>query len=119
MTRTSVLVVTWCWKTTVAAVPLVALAFICSPASATKVVDLKGKTVIPGLIDSHVHANGAAMHEFDHEIPDMETIDDVLKYIKSMTKVRDEDQWIWVSQVFITRLKEQRFPTRAELDGVA
>ena len=85
----------------------------------TMVVELDGKTVIPGLIDSHVHPNGAAMHEFDHEIPDMETIQDVLDYIRGLTKVREEDQWIWVSQVFITRLREQRFPTRDELDSVA
>mgnify|MGYP002623708831 CR=1 FL=1 len=85
----------------------------------TTVVQLEGKMVIPGLIDSHVHPNGAAMHEFDHDIPDMQTIDDVLKYIEGLTKTRDEDQWIWVSQVFITRLREQRFPTRSELDKVA
>jgi predicted amidohydrolase YtcJ len=66
-----------------------------------------------------VHPGGAAMHEFDHDIPDMQTIDDVLAYIGSQTKKRTEDQWIWVSQIFITRLREQRFPTRDELDRVA
>ena len=85
----------------------------------TAVVELAGKMVVPGLIDSHVHPNGAAMHEFDHEIPDMESIGDVLDYIKGLTKSRDEEEWIWVSQVFITRLREQRFPTRDELDKVA
>ncbi len=85
----------------------------------SQVVELAGRMLIPGLIDSHTHPSGAAMHEFDHEIPDMQTIDDVLAYIAGRTKVVDEDQWIWVSQVFITRLNEQRFPTRAELDRVA
>ncbi len=33
--------------------------------------------------------------------------------------VLQEGQWIWVSQVFLTRLKESRYPTRAELDAVA
>src|SRR5690349_4391668 len=35
----------------------------------TSVVDLRGRFVLPGLIDSHVHAPAAAMFEFDHEIP--------------------------------------------------
>src|SRR5687767_10271007 len=43
----------------------------------TQLHDLAGKTVLPGLIDSHVHSPGAAMFEFDHPIPDMETIQDV------------------------------------------
>ncbi len=85
----------------------------------TQLIDLQGKTVLPGLIDSHVHPTGACMTEFDHPIPDMETIQDVLNYIKGRTKVLAEGEWIVVRQVFITRLKEQRYPTRAELDAVA
>jgi len=50
---------------------------------ATKRIDLGGKTVLPGLIDSHLHAADAAMYEFDHPVPDMETIGDVLNYFKT------------------------------------
>src|SRR5437764_3458153 len=86
---------------------------------ATKLVDLGGKLVLPGLIDRHTHPTGAAMHEFDHPVPDMETIADVLAYIKSRAAELPEGSWISVRQIFITRLKEQRYPTRAELDAVA
>jgi len=85
----------------------------------TRVLDLEGRLVLPGLIDSHVHPSNAAMHEWDHPIPDMETIQDVLNYIRSRAETLDDGDWIVVRQVFITRLKEKRWPTKAELDEVA
>jgi predicted amidohydrolase YtcJ len=84
----------------------------------TQVIDLEGKTLLPGLMDSHVHP-AAAMVEFDHEIPTMETIADVLAYIASRVKVSKSGELISLRQVFITRLEEKRYPTRAELDKVA
>lgn len=85
----------------------------------TQSVDLAGKMVLPGLIDSHVHATGAAVYEFDHPVPEMETLDDVLKYVAHRADVLEDGQWIVLNQVFITRLRDQRFPTRYELDQVA
>ena len=85
---------------------------------ATQQVDLGGKTVLPGLMDSHVHP-GAAMTEFDHEIPTMETIADVLAYVSGRVKVSQPGELISVRQIFITRLEEKRYPTRAELDRIA
>lgn len=87
--------------------------------SKTTIRDLAGKLVLPGLIDSHVHPMGAAMHDFDHPIPHFETIQDVLDYIKARAKVLPKGEWIVLRQVFITRLKEQRYPTKAEMDAAA
>lgn len=87
--------------------------------ASTNVIDLGGKTVLPGLIDSHVHPSAAAMTEFDHDVPAMESIDDVLAYVCSRAKAVGPGKWVEVRQVFITRLKEQRYPTPAELDEAA
>ena len=85
----------------------------------TRQIDLHGKTVLPGLIDSHSHALDASLYEFDHPVPEMETIADVLRYIHDRAAVAKQGDWIVLTQVFITRLRDQRFPTRAELDAAA
>ena len=85
----------------------------------TETLDLNGKMVLPGLIDSHVHPCEACMTEFDHPIPQMDSIEDVLNYIRTRADVLENGDWIVVQQVFITRLREQRYPTRQELDRAA
>ncbi len=85
----------------------------------TEQVHLGGKTLLPGLIDSHVHAPSAAMYEFEQRVPDMESVEDVLAYVRTRAETTDPGRWITLSQVFITRLREQRYPTRAELDRAA
>jgi predicted amidohydrolase YtcJ len=85
----------------------------------TRHVDLKGKTVLPGFMDTHVHSTEASIYEFDHPVPEMETIADVLRYIKSRAAIANQGDWIVLTQVFITRLRDQRFPTRTELDAAA
>ncbi len=85
----------------------------------TKLIDLQRRTVIPGLCDSHVHATGASLYEYDHPIPEMDTVADVLKYIAARAELLNDGEWIVVRQVFITRLRDQRYPTRKELDAAA
>ena len=84
-----------------------------------KLVDLGGRMVLPGLMDSHAHPVGAATYEFDHPVPDIGDIAQLLDYIAGRAKALPEGALISVSQIFITRLKEQRYPTREELDRAA
>ena len=82
-------------------------------------VDLGGRMVLPGLMDSHAHPVGAATMEFDHPVPEIEDMQQLLDYIASRAKALPEGSLIGIGQIFITRLKEQRYPTREELDRVA
>lgn len=82
-------------------------------------IDLEGKTVLPGLIDSHMHPDQASTSEIDHQIPDMRSIADVQEYVRTRANVVPEDEIIWVRTVFPTRLLERRYPSKAELDEAA
>jgi predicted amidohydrolase YtcJ len=85
----------------------------------TRVIDAGGMTVLPGLYDSHVHPVGAALSEVGDPVPLLRSIPEVLEYIKKRTADTPEGQWIVIRYAFPTRLKEARFPTKAELDGAA
>ncbi|MGE3821582.1 MAG: amidohydrolase, partial [Isosphaeraceae bacterium] len=86
---------------------------------ATRSLDAGGKTLLPGLYDSHVHPLGASSSEKDHPIPAFRSLADVTAYVRERTKVLPAGSWIVVRYAFPTRLEESRFPTRAELDAIA
>ncbi len=85
----------------------------------TRVIDANGKTVMPGLYDSHTHPVGAAGSEVGDPIPLLRSIPEVLDYIKKRASELPEGRWIVIQYAFPTRLKEARFPTKAELDSVS
>src|SRR5207245_310506 len=79
----------------------------------------KGKTVLPGLYDSHTHPVGAATSESGDATPLLRTIPEVLEFIKKKAADTPKGKWIVIRYAFPTRLKEARFPTKAELDTVS
>ncbi|MCI0703650.1 MAG: amidohydrolase [Planctomycetia bacterium] len=85
----------------------------------TRVIDAKGNTVMPGLYDSHTHPVGAASSEVGDPIPLLRSIPEVLDFIKKRAADTPEGKWIVIRYAFPTRLKEARFPTKAELDSVS
>src|SRR5215471_11626016 len=89
--------------------------------SGTRVVDLAGRTVIPGLIDSHMHAIRAALF-YATEVNWIGTtsIPQAMERIKAAAQRAKPNQWIivaggWTEQQF----KEKRRPTQAELLAAA
>lgn len=85
----------------------------------TRVIDAAGKTVLPGLYDSHTHPTGAASSEAGAPLPLLKSIPEVQAYIREQAKATPAGKWIVIRYAFPTRLKEARFPTRAELDAAA
>jgi predicted amidohydrolase YtcJ len=85
----------------------------------TRLLDAHGHTVMPGLFDSHTHPIGAASSEVGAPLPVLRSIPEVLDYIQKRARELPEGKWIVIRYGFPTRLKEARFPTKAELDAVA
>jgi predicted amidohydrolase YtcJ len=85
----------------------------------TEIIDLQGKTVVPGLIDSHLHPESASVSEIENEIPDIHSIGQLLGWIKEETLKKPAGEWIIFPKLFPTRLREMRQPTLHELDSVA
>ena len=81
-------------------------------------LDLEGRTVLPGLVDSHVHALSAALSEFREPLPPLDSFAAIQDYIKKQAKKTPKGQWIIVPRTFPTRLAEMKMPTRELLDAV-
>jgi hypothetical protein len=84
----------------------------------TKMIDLHGRTVLPGLIDSHVHALEAALSEFRALLPPLDSYAAVQRFLREQAKTVPKGEWIVVPRTFPTRLKELRMPTKDVLDVV-
>ncbi len=87
--------------------------------SATKVIDAAGRTVLPGIIDTHVHALDVAAGHAVQPFRSLPSIPEVQAWIRSEVPTRAAGSWIWTPRVYPTRLREHRFPTREELDAAA
>ena len=85
----------------------------------TRVLDARGRTVVPGVIDSHVHALGVAAAEARQPFADLRSIDAIDAWVRDASARAPHGSWIWTPRVFPTRVAERRFPTREELDAAA
>jgi predicted amidohydrolase YtcJ len=82
----------------------------------TRLIDLEGRTVLPGLFDSHMHPLEAALSEFRAPIPALNSFAAIQGYIRSQAAKTPKGKWIVVPRTFPTRLRETRMPDRHVLD---
>src|SRR5947207_11459128 len=83
----------------------------------TRVIDLQGRTVIPGLIDSHLHAIRAA-ETFATEVNwiGAASLTDALGRISDASRAMKPGAWLIVAGGWnVQQFKENRRPTQAEL----
>jgi len=87
----------------------------------SRVIDLQGRTVIPGLIDSHLHAIRAA-ETFATEVNwiGAPTLADALGRIREASRTMKPGAWLIVAGGWnVQQFKENRRPTQTELVGAA
>jgi len=85
----------------------------------TRTIDAQQHTVIPGLIESHVHATGAARGEANVPFRQLHSIGEIQQWVRDRAKVLGPGAWIQLPRVDVTRIRERRIPNRADLDAAA
>ena len=85
----------------------------------TRVLDLSGKTVVPGFIDAHTHVMSSGvrhMTQADCALPSVHAIQDALRAQAGKTIA---GEWLQGFNFDDTKTKEARFLTRWDLDAVS
>src|SRR5688572_24713006 len=95
--------------------------------AATRVIDLHGRTAVPGLIDAHAHMDREGLKLGLPSLAGARTIADVLAMIAALAAGRTPGEWIVTMPLgdppnftgVPACLRENRWPTRWELDQAA
>lgn len=94
---------------------------------ATKLVELQGRTVIPGLVDAHAHMDREGLKEMLPSLAGCRSIDAIQSRISALAARRPHGHWIVTMPVgdppeyqgVPQCLAEARFPDRHDLDEAA
>src|SRR5829696_7574922 len=85
----------------------------------TRVVDLKGNTVLPGFTDSHQHLSGVGQREMTLNLERTTSLEDFLAKVKARVDQAKPGEWITGRGWIETHWQPPVFPTRWDLDKVA
>lgn len=89
--------------------------------SSTKIVDLKGRRVLPGLIDNHLHIiRGGLNFNMELRWDGVWSLADAMAMLKKQVAITPPPQWVRVVGGFTEhQFAEKRLPTIDELNAVA
>lgn len=90
-------------------------------------IDLRGRTLVPGLTDGHAHLDREGLKGVYPSLAGARCIDDILAMIAKEVKTKRPGEWVVTMPIgepptywkVVEGLKEGRYPTRWELDRVS
>jgi predicted amidohydrolase YtcJ len=90
----------------------------------SRVIDLKGKTLLPGFIEAHGHFpfsgfNAVGVNLNSPPIGTMSSLSDVVKALRGRAEKTEKGKWILGFGFDDTSLKEKQHVTRTDLDDVS
>lgn len=87
----------------------------------SEVIDLHGRSLIPGFIDAHIHITLHGTNELSVSCKDetIRSIDDLLLALKEAATKKPRGEWIRAWGFHENNVKEKRYPTREELDAIS
>jgi hypothetical protein len=86
----------------------------------TRTIDAKQQSVVPGIIESHVHAaTSVARSEANVPFRQLHSIGEIQEWVRERAKTLGPGAWIQLPRVDVTRIRERRIPNRADLDAAA
>ncbi|HEV8484208.1 MAG TPA: amidohydrolase [Blastocatellia bacterium] len=87
--------------------------------TATRVIDLHGNTVVPGLTDSHYHLSGVGAREINLNLEGITSLDQFLAKVKERVDRAKPGEWVTGRGWIETFWKPPVFPTRWDLDKIS
>jgi predicted amidohydrolase YtcJ len=85
----------------------------------TELLDLHGKTMLPGFIDAHIHLVETAYRRYYIDASGARNEEEVANLVRQRAAQTPGDQWIQGGQWDKNLWPGQQFPTRASLDAAA
>lgn len=82
----------------------------------TQTIDLDGRLVVPGFIDTHIHFYEYALKRQGVRLDDLTSLEELLERVRQETVDRPPSQWIMGQGWNETDWREPRMPTRQALD---